>query len=142
MQDINYLAVLVAALAQFAIGAVWYSPALFSIRWLRALGKTPESMQGMGKKQGVAFATSFVGSLLMSFVLANTVVAFNGMDAGAGAVGGFWTFVGFVFPVLLNGFLYDGSLRPNENRKTLFSINGGYYLVSLLVMGIILAVWR
>ncbi len=142
MENINIFAVFVAALAQFVIGGLWYSPVLFANTWLAALGKTPGSMQGMSKKQYIAFGMSFIGSLLMANVLAHVIDAFDGVSAGAGIAGGLWMWLGFISPVLLNNFVYDGGLRTGENRKHLFLINGGYYLVSLVVMGIILALWR
>jgi hypothetical protein len=42
--NINYLAVLVAALAAYFFGALWYSSVLFGNTWLRALGKSKEEL--------------------------------------------------------------------------------------------------
>jgi hypothetical protein len=36
--DLNWLAVIVAALAYFAIGAVWYAPPVFGKAWMAAGG--------------------------------------------------------------------------------------------------------
>ncbi len=140
MENINYGAVIIAAIAQFVIGAVWYSPALFANKWLAALGKTPGVME-MGNKQYIAFAKSFIGSLCMAFVFAHIITSFGEHSVTAGIGGGIWMWIGFGFPILLNGYLYDGALRTGENRTRLFFINAGYYLVSLIVMGSILAMW-
>ena len=48
--QINYLAVLVAALATFFLGALWYSPILFAKAWMRAHDYTPEKLHQMKKK--------------------------------------------------------------------------------------------
>jgi hypothetical protein len=49
--EINWLAVLVSGLAYFALGALWYSPVLFSKKWIE-LGKIdindPNAKKGVG----------------------------------------------------------------------------------------------
>lgn len=49
---------------------------------------------------------------------------------------GFWNWLGFVAPVTLGGVLWEG--KPWK----LWGLNNGYQLLSLLVMGVILALWR
>lgn len=51
LSNINYLAVGIAAVAAFGLGALWYSPVLFGKRWQHNLGFTDESLQqgNMGK---------------------------------------------------------------------------------------------
>src|SRR3989475_8990130 len=51
--NVNVLAVIVAALATFVLGAVWYSPVLFAKQWMQAHGYTPEQLEAM-KRRGVA----------------------------------------------------------------------------------------
>src|SRR5256884_5578422 len=57
--NINILAVLVAAVLTFVLGAVWYSPVLFAKQWMAAQGYTPEKLEEM-KRRGVtrAYAVS------------------------------------------------------------------------------------
>lgn len=43
--NINFLAVLVSALASFAIGSLWYSPLLFGKAWQKAVGLTDEKIK-------------------------------------------------------------------------------------------------
>jgi hypothetical protein len=82
----------------------------------------------------------FVGSLLMSYVLANELV-FSGAfmqtsGVTVGLMGGFFNWLGFVAPVSLGTVLWDGK------SWKLWFINSGYYLVSLLLMGSLLSVWK
>ena len=56
-------------------------------------------------------------------------------DLNAGLQGGFWNWLGFVMPVTLGIVLWEGK------SWKLFGINAGYYLVSLPIMGVILAMW-
>src|SRR5437879_12164587 len=69
--NVNVLAVIVAAVATFILGAVWYSPVLFAKQWVQAHGYTPEQLEAM-KKRGVAraYAVSALCYLVMAYALA------------------------------------------------------------------------
>src|SRR3989449_7426806 len=69
--NVNVLAVIVAALATFVLGAVWYSPVLFAKQWMQAHGYTPEQLEAM-KRRGVApaYAVSALCYLGMAYALA------------------------------------------------------------------------
>lgn len=130
--DINFLAVLIAALSFFAIGALWYSPLLFANTWMREAGLKKEEVEkaNMAKVLGL----SFLLSLLISFNLA----AFLGPDAGlswgisAGALAG----AGWVAASI-------GILYLFESRSfTLFLINAGYFIFSFMVAGGIIGAWQ
>ena len=136
---INYWAVLVGAVSNMVIGAIWYGP-LFGKPWAHMIGMTQADMEkaksrGMGKN----YAVMFIGSLLMSYTLAHALVfASNFLDAygvSAGLMAGFWNWLGFIAPVTVGVVLWE-----NKPWK-LWMINAGYYLVALCVMGVILAVW-
>ncbi|HEY0683945.1 MAG TPA: DUF1761 domain-containing protein [Steroidobacter sp.] len=68
MQDINFLAVIVAAVSSFLVGGLWYSPALFGNLWNRENRSDPKS-QGAGHPAKV-FGVSFVFSLIAAFAFA------------------------------------------------------------------------
>ena len=137
---INYLAVFAAAVSSMILGFVWYGP-LFGKPWMALMGMTPQKMEeakarGMGK----SYATMFVGSLVMSFVLAHslefasTYLHVSGVSAGLMA--GFWSWLGFIAPVTLGSVLWEGK------SWKLWFLNNGYYAVLLPLMGVILAVWK
>ena len=68
LSDLNWLAVLVAALAYFAIGALWYAPPVFGRPWMAAGGMT---MPEEGTRPSPAiYLTPLVGSVLSSVALA------------------------------------------------------------------------
>lgn len=71
--DINYVAVLVAAIANMALGAFWYSPALFAKRWIALMKVSEAEMNEMKKGAPRAYTLSFIGALVMSYVLAHIV---------------------------------------------------------------------
>ncbi len=129
---VSWLAVIVAAIVRFAIGAGWYT-ALFGKRW-RQLQGIPEggSTAGMGQ----AMAAGFIGDLVMSYVLARFVGHYGAVTIMDGLLVGFLAWLGFVATIMLGSIFYEK--KPGE----LIAINAGYQLVTILVMGAILAAWH
>ncbi len=138
MEHLNYLAVIVAALIPMIVGALWYSPALFAKRWLALMGKTDEEVRRGGA--GKAYALSFVASLVMSFVLAHFIHYTFAYTQASGGLGGFkiafWAWLGFVITTGSSSVLFEG------RRSGLYFLSMGYYLVSMLLMGLVLGAWR
>ena len=62
--NINYLAVLVAGVASFALGAIWYSPVMFAKRWQNELGFTDEYLRQANMPLVMG------GSLVMMIIMA------------------------------------------------------------------------
>ena len=72
MPDINWLAVLTAALSAFLLGGLWYSPAMFLKAWQRGAGLTDEQLQKgghPGKIYGGAFVLSLVAAATFAMFL-------------------------------------------------------------------------
>jgi len=130
----NHYAILVCALIQWFLGAIWYSPVLFAKPWMAIVGIQP----GNAKKSSMitGMILSFVGSLMLSFVLAHMVIWAGATTAAWGALIGFIAWAGFMAAPLAASYVYEG--RPFK----LFAINLGYWLVGLVVSGILLAVWH
>ena len=132
---INHSAVLAAAMAKIGVEFVWHGP-LFGKVWMQLTGLTRDKMEkGMGK----AHFFSLVGSLVMSYALAYSLVfaaAFLKIDGVyAGVLCGFCNWLGFIAPVTLGSVSWEG--KPWK----LWLLLNSSYLVSLLIMGIILALW-
>ncbi len=130
----NCLAVLGTAVVSYILGALWYSPLLFGKIWMAGMSFTEEKIEAM-KKKGMAktYFLSFVGSLAMSLVMACLIAHGGARTSLAGAAVGFWCWLGFIVPALLGSVLWEG--KPPK----LFLINIAYYLVTLGIMGAILA---
>ena len=72
MPDINWLAVLAAAISAFMLGGLWYSPAMFLKTWQRGAGLTDEQLQKgghPGKIYGGAFVLSLVAAATFAMFL-------------------------------------------------------------------------
>jgi len=129
---VNWVAIVVAAIAQFIIGWIWYGP-LFGKTWMSMMGMSQQSMgrEGMGK----TMVLTFIGSLVTAAVLSMLVGWMGAKTLGAGIAAGFWAWLGFVATVTLGGVLFA------KMSWNLYILNNAYQLVSLAVMGAILAKW-
>jgi hypothetical protein len=129
---INYLAVVVAAIANYIIGAVWYA-ALFKKAWQKLSGIAEM------KVTVVSVVLALVGALLTSYILDHAIIFANAYlktgGVGGGLMTGFLSWLGFMAPVTLGVVIYE------KKSWLLWVVNNGYWLVSLLVMGAILSVW-
>lgn len=139
MVPINYLAVIASAVVMMGLGFLWYGP-IFGKQWIALMGWTPEQVAaGMQKSMTKNYVIMALGALIMSFVLAHSIVFagsyLNVTGVSAGLQAGFWNWLGFIAPVTVGTVLWDG--KPWK----LWFLNAGYYLVGLLLIGVLLAVW-
>jgi Protein of unknown function (DUF1761) len=132
LAGVNGFAVLAAALAAFAIGAVWYSPALFARAWMRATGLTEERLKqgNMAVIFGLAFALELVAALVLGLFLGPEA------NLAFGTAAGFMTGLFWVSGAL--GVVYLFERRP----LALWCIDAGYQVVLFTVMGAILGAWH
>lgn len=136
MFPIDYLAVFVAAIVAMILGGLWYGP-VFGKPWMRMMGLTKESMKDMKMKPATAMALGFVGALVMAYVLAQLLslagTIYGDLSLSAVLQDAFLVWLGFIAPVTLGVVIWEG--KPWK----LWLLNAGYYLVSLLLMGAIIA---
>jgi hypothetical protein len=131
--SINWWAVLVAVASNFVIGGVWYSPALFVKPWLAISGVSkPEFDSGLPK----ALVGDLFSSLAMAYVLVHAIRYAGATHLAQGLIVTFWCWLGFVAVVLF------GSVTYEHKPFKYFAINAGYRLVSMMVMGLILTLWK
>ena len=130
-EQIQWLGVLVATAASFAIGAVWYSPLLFAGPWQRTLGLSDDDLRSghVGRIFLVASVAMLVAAIGFSMLLG---------EAAGWREGLHW---GFVVGLLL----VAPSLAVHnafERRPFHFwAINAGYSAVTFIVYGLILGGW-
>ena len=130
---INYVAVLVAALSGFGVGAIWYGP-LFGKQWSTVSG-THDPQQPSVNVPAVYLLT-FVLSLIAAMILALVIHQMHATGAIAGARVAFLLWLGFILTVRVTEALFNGT------DMRLVMIDAGYRLVWAVVMGVILAAWH
>ena len=127
----NFLAVIMAAVASFVVGGVWYSKMGFARQWMQETGITEEKAKQADMKIlfGGAFALNFLAALVMALYLKTNHSLIDAVAFGF-AVGSCWVATSFGV-----NYLFEGkSLR-------LFFINGGYVIVQFTVMGLVLGLF-
>lgn len=131
-ETINWLAVVAAAISSFILGGIWYSPLLFGNIWMKQNSFTVETVRAGNKAR--IFGWSFLLSLIMAV---NLAMFLNAPDIGPvmgltyGLLAGLWAFCAIAIVALfeMKGLLY-------------ILVNGGYALVALGLMGLIIGAIR
>jgi len=138
--DINWLSVIIASVASFIIGCVWFSPPVFFNRWWAAMGRKPEDME---KMKGMPLAPTFILTAIGIFVQATVLAAVielsraagNSIGLGGGARIGLLLGVGIAAAASLSHRLFGGySLK-------VWAIEVGQDIASLTAMGAIIGIW-
>ena len=132
--DIKWLAVLVAAVAYFALGALWYSKALFANSWVKLAGinmDDPNARKGVG----AIMLTSFVLMLVASIGIAILITRIGVTDWMTGLKTGLITGICFSATAISISYVYEK--RP----MALHLINAGYNIIGSAIAGIIIAAW-
>ena len=128
----NYTHVLLAALVQWVIGAVWYSPVLFANPWTSLVEVRPEAKD---IRMVLGMIASFAGCLVVSFILMHVVGWSGAYGFKQGAKVGCILWAGFICAPLAAQYLYEG--RPFK----LFAATAGYWLVALAASAALLSHW-
>lgn len=130
--QINYLAVIAAAVSAFVLGGLWYGP-LFEKAWMEASGVTPETKQQAGHGAKV-FIVSFVWALLGAWFFA--------MFLGAAPAPGFAVAVGFGTGLIWIAGSFAINYQFEQKPLKLLLVNGGYHTVQYTLYGLILGLWH
>ncbi len=128
--QLNWLAILVAAVSTFLIGGIWYS--IFEKPWMSANNYTKELLQQ--RKLPIVFGLSFLFSFIMAFNLAMFIGVQT--DFQYGLLAGFLAGFGWVFFSIAIISLFE------KRSATYIFINGGYITVAFTAMGAILGIWH
>lgn len=129
-QAVNWLAVLVAAFAGFAIGGIWYGP-LFGKAWMTESGMTEEKARAGNPV--LTYGLTFVLNLIAAVSLA----MFIGQgDLSFGLFAGFMTGATFVSVALGITYLFE------QRSLRLWLINAGYQTLLFTAMGAVLGAWH
>jgi hypothetical protein len=128
---INYIAVLVAAVAGWIAGAVWYMA--LANPWMAATGIAREQIEASKQRPGASlpFVFAFAANVIMAWVLAGVIghLGPGQVTIRNGVISGAFLWLGFVITTMVvnNSFAM-------RNRMLLL-IDGGYWLVVLMLMG-------
>jgi len=108
----NYAAVVVAAIAYWLLGALWYG-VLFGARWMVLENVSMEQAKSMNPI--LPYIVSFLLNLLIAYSLAQICIWRNANTAGRGASVGVLLWIGFIGPITYTTYMYE--MRPKELKK-------------------------
>jgi hypothetical protein len=126
------LTILIAAIAGWLAGAVWYG--ILGKPWLAALGRTKKDIN---KKRGtpafyVPFVVAFIANLIIAWVLCGLMRHIGPLSLRSGLISGGFVWLGFVLTTLATNNAFGG-------RKFMLTvIDAGHWLAVLLVIGAVL----
>lgn len=134
--DVNYLAVLLAAVSSMVVGSIWYAPKVFGNTWKHLAAADAKSKMGSPRSLAIAF----VGSLLTAYILAHMIFlvhkyfgAHNYMfDAVTTAL---WLWLGFTAV----RFIVHDVFEARPTKLTLLNIANEF--VTIIIMGAVIGIF-
>lgn len=125
MLDINWLAALVAAVAAFLAGSVWYSPLLFAKAWQTETGMSEADIKNapMGRTMALAFLLMFIAAIVVATFIGRTAGWDYGVSVGMR--------IGLFCVAAMTGVHYLFEFRSLK----LWLINAGYSTVVFSILG-------
>ncbi len=132
--EVNYTLVIVATLAQFVLGAIWYSPLLFGKWWMEFMDCTKMSQEELKKMQ------SAIGPfyLLQLFLTLFTTVSFANLMPYINTFSiyhiAFWIWIGFIAPVQIGTVIWG----KTEQKFWLRQI---FVMITNQLTSLMLAAW-
>lgn len=135
--EVNFVAVILAAIVNMVLGFLWYSPMVLGKQWMSEKHLSAESLKKAQSEMGKLYGLSFVAAIITAYVLTHVMTLsenyFHYSMLSTGLNTAFWLWLGFVLPVQLTDSIFG-----DKNWK-LLAINTGYQLVGLLLMAVVIS---
>ncbi|MEN9692624.1 MAG: hypothetical protein RLZZ330_268 [Actinomycetota bacterium] len=112
--EINYVAVLIASLANFVAGFAWFSPKTMFPVWWRAMGKSPDDQPGT-ESMGTVFGLTIVGVFVQTFTIAVVIGWYGATNLGE---------INLVSGAMIGSFIGIGSAAAASLSHRLFGGHG------------------
>ncbi len=134
---LNWLHIVVAAIAYFALGALWYSKILFANPWIKGHGinvMDPNGKKGMAGIMIGSFVLMFLTTVGVA-ILQQLIPAYK-LDAAHVVKYSLLLSCLFSFTTISVGYLY------NKKPLSVHLIDGLYHVVGINIAALILAEWK
>lgn len=132
---LNWIAILVAAIASFLFQALWYS--LFMTEWLAGVDRTREWLMNTSVvTPPLQYGTAILCSVIAAAVLSVVIQASGKQNVQRGVLCAALIWLGFVATTWAREYIFE--VRPLQ----LFFINAGYSLIDLILIGAIVGGWK
>jgi hypothetical protein len=134
MHAVNWLSVVIAAVAAWVFGGVYYTA--LSKPWLAAQGKTLEQCKAeqagkAGAAKAAPFILVFVGEIIMAWAMYGVLFHMNMFTVRAGAISGAALWLGFVLTTITGNYAFHG------RKPMLIVLDSAAWLGALIIIGAI-----
>lgn len=132
--DINYLGIIIATVAAFILGGLWYSPLMFGKWWMQIMEcdtLSQEELKKMQKKMAPFYLLQLILTLFTTFSFATLVPYITAFGIYHIA---FWIWIGFIVPTQIAGVVW-------ANTKQKFWAKQIFIMISFQLVAIMLSAW-
>jgi hypothetical protein len=144
LENLNWLAIFIASIVSFVIGAVWFGPKTFYPIWIKLLGREvpTERVQMSAGETALMFGGTYVGALVqiatLDVIITLAQVVSPGIGWGTGAIFGFLFSVGIGAFSSLSHRMFGQPDFKIYNSIKVWLIEVGQDVVCLTIAGAIL----
>jgi hypothetical protein len=131
---LNPLAIVFAAILCFLLEIGWY--AYFRDPWLAGIGRTRDWLMNTGVNPALQYVTAIVALAVMAAVMSYFLQRTGRQTVLRGVWVAFWMWLGAVATILATNYVFE------VRTWALYAINAGFWLVDMIVMGIIVGAWK
>lgn len=132
MTSLTPFGIIAAGMVPVLLGMVWYHPQVFGAHWMQMSGISPEMSERVRLNRWKYGLMALIGGMLTAYIM-DTFSILAGVSSTWEAIRmGFWSWAGFVMPILLGSIMWEG------RDRRLYFINAGYWLVAFLLMAVLL----
>lgn len=131
---LNWVAILVAAIASFLFEALWYS--IFLNQWIAGIGRTMQWLMSTGLNPAIQYGTAIICSIIVAAVLSICIQASGEQTLRRGILCGALIWLGFVATTWATEYIFE--VRSIQ----IYLINTGFWLVDLMLIGAIVGAWK
>ncbi len=135
--EIKYTLVLIATVAQFILGALWYSPLMFGKWWVQIMEVTYLSKQELQKMQKGMLPFYGLQFLLTVFTTFNLAYFMSMMNYYSPYHVAFWIWSAFIAPIQIQTVVW-GNTKKKFWIKQIF-VMLSFQLVSIMVAAFFLS---
>ncbi len=131
---LNWVAILVAAIASFLFEALWYS--VFMNEWLSGIGRTREWLMSSGMSPALQYAVAILCAVIMATVLSICIQVSGEHSARRGILAGALVWIGFVATTWATEYIFE------VRTLKIYAVNAGFWLFDLILIGAIVGAWK
>ncbi len=134
LDGLNVFAILVGWVVNGLVGTFWYSPAGFGKIWSKLSGV--DLMKLPKDEAGRALLFVSISSLLQALALAVILNSLHVENIGQGVIASLVLWFGFTAITTVGNTLYQ------RQSWKFWWLNASFFLITMVINGIILSVWR